>query len=165
MHTHASRTTQTNPHTQHADSAIYLHYVRHTRRFIHTVTHSLCWDQRYAVFSCALPFFMTLSCQCYLLQTYTQTHTEHPHKLTLLQTHTCILTNLVEAITEPSPSCWLAIKCFPPISQYCVVRLYPFLPEELVWLLPSRLCVHSLHDTQQHKPNNLFVVPAVYWKF
>ena len=90
-----------------------------TRRFIHTVTHSLCWDQRYAVFSCALPFFMTLSCQCYLLQTYTQTHTrsipvnslyfKHTH------THTCILTNLMEAITELSPSCWLAIKCFPPL--------------------------------------------------
>ncbi len=93
-----------------------------TRRFVHTVTHSLCWDQRYAVFSCALPFFMTLSCQCYLLQTCTQTHTEHTHKLTLPQTHTrtCILTNLMEAITELSPSCWLAIKCFPPLSQYRV---------------------------------------------
>lgn len=55
--------------------------------FIHTVTLLLCWDQRYAVFRCALPFFMTLSCQCYLLQTYTQTHTEHPHKFTLPQTH------------------------------------------------------------------------------
>lgn len=26
----------------------------------------------------------------------------------------------MEAITELSPSCWLAIKCFPPLSQYSV---------------------------------------------
>lgn len=103
----------------------------------HTVVHThlhtcLMLRSKIHVFSCALPFFMTLSCQCYQLQTCTQAHIAthsahtptpthiHAHTHAHSHIHTCILTNLMEAITELSPSCWLAIKCFPPSSQSCV---------------------------------------------
>lgn len=56
------------------------------------------------------------------MHTSAHTHT-HTQPLTLLHkhthTHACILTNLMEAITELSSSCWPAIKCFPPLLQFC----------------------------------------------
>lgn len=72
------------------------------------ISYSLCWDQSDAIFRCTMPLFMTLSCQCYLPETRTQTDT---HKL--LHEHTCRLTKLTETITECTtcPSCWLTINC------------------------------------------------------
>lgn len=66
-------------------------------------------------------------------------HTSTHSNSIAFSAHTCMLTNLMEAITELSPSCWLAIKCFPPtILCKC---LYPF-PVELACMLLSQLSLY-----------------------
>lgn len=108
-HIHVTQTSSCIKHSMLTLPSISAVYGTHS--FIHTIIGSLCWDQRYVVFRCALPFSMTLSCQCYLLQTYTQAHTEHLHKLTLPQTrsHIFILTNLTE------PFMLAGYQMFPPL--------------------------------------------------
>lgn len=75
-HTQACMTNHINTNRELTLPSISSTYDAHTRPCTHTHT---C--QRSPAFRCAPPFFMTLSCQCYLLQAhanmlnpYTQTH-------------------------------------------------------------------------------------------
>lgn len=127
-------------------STLTLPSISGVQRFIHTVTRSSWGDQRYTVFSCALPFFMTLSCQCYRLQTRTPAHTQ---QLTLLPTHTHMHMHTNESHrgnyrAEPFMLAGYQMLSS-PLTTVSVL---------LARLLPSRLCVHTQTQTLQFSFSN-----------